>query len=200
MATRQPHLVRQCLLDAAQAEFQASGYAGASIADIVARSGRSKPTLFRHFPTKRSLFEGVVERVAQQWATAVDLSHLPTDDPVHWLREYAKRTLAWITNDDNLFVSRMAIAEGYVFPEIGERFRALVSEPMRRVLADRLQAWSQAGCITCPEPYRAAEGFIDLVVSGRMSHRLYHPEDRPSPQELEQHVDFRVALFLNGVR
>lgn len=200
MSTRRPDLVRKCLLDAAQAEFQESGYAGASISRIVERSGRSKPTLFRHFPTKRSLFEGVVERVAQQWATEVDFGGIPTDDPVRWLREYATRTLMWITNDDNIFVSRMAIAEGYVFPEIGERFRALVSQPMRKVLADRLRAWTKAGVVKCPEPYLASDGFIDLLVAGRMSHRLYYPEDRPSANDIRQHVNYRVALFLDGVR
>src|SRR5689334_20651314 len=116
--TRNPDIVRASILDAAQAEFMAEGYAGASTNRIVERFGRSKPTLFRHYPTKRALFEGVVARIASRWAEQVDWREIPADVPEVWLRSFAARALRWILSDDNIFVSRMAVSSGHEFPEV----------------------------------------------------------------------------------
>jgi AcrR family transcriptional regulator len=199
IATRKPQLVRADLLDAAQAEFREAGFAGASISRIVERSGRSKPTLFRHFATKRALFEGVVERVAATWSDQVDWQTITADSPQPWLTEFAARTLAWITSDDNLFVGRMAIAEGYAFPEVGARYRALAIEPMHRVLAERLCAWIAEGRLRCADPVASSELFFDLVIAGRVARLLYNPADRPDAADDGAHVARAVGLFLHGI-
>ncbi|MBF6544899.1 TetR/AcrR family transcriptional regulator [Nocardia brasiliensis] len=46
---------RQAILDAAFALFEASGFDGASVAEIAAAAEVSKPTLFAYFPTKEDL-------------------------------------------------------------------------------------------------------------------------------------------------
>src|SRR5262245_18385995 len=145
--SRNPDTVRTSILDAAQAEFLPGGYAGASTNRIVERFGRSKPTLFRYFPTKRALFEGVVARIAARWAEQVDWREIPTGVPELWLRTFATRALLWIMSDDNIFVSRMAISSGHEFPEIAATYRSLAVDPIQRVIADRLRAWTKAGLL-----------------------------------------------------
>lgn len=51
---------RSRLLDAAAAEFSASGYAGASIAAIARRAAVSKSTVFHHFESKEDLYLAVI--------------------------------------------------------------------------------------------------------------------------------------------
>src|SRR5215471_6375143 len=140
--SRNPDIVRGSILDAAEAEFMAEGYAGASTNRIVERFGRSKPTLFRHFPTKRALFEGVVARIAARWSEQVDWREIPTEVPEAWLRLFATRALQWILSDDNMFVSRMAVTSGHEFPEVAATYRSLAVDPIQRVIADRLRAWT----------------------------------------------------------
>lgn len=52
---------RSAILDAAAAEFAASGYAAATTASIHRRAGVSSGTLFHYFPTKLDLLVGVLE-------------------------------------------------------------------------------------------------------------------------------------------
>ena len=196
--SRNPEIVKASILDAAQAEFMAEGYDGASTNRIVERFGRSKPTVFRHFPTKRALFEGVVARIAERWAEQVDWRGIPTDVPEDWLRSFATRALQWVMSDDTIFVSRMAVASGHEFPEVVDTFRSLAVEPIQRVIADRLRAWTKAGLLQCNDPRRDAEGFLDVTISGLVSRRLYGVPDL-SESDLRRHMEHRVTIFLKGM-
>src|SRR5579875_1481603 len=83
--SRKPEVVRGRILDAALQEFMAAGFTGASTNRILATFGGSKPTMFRHFPTKRALFEGVVARIAAGWRGRVRQETLDETDPRGWL-------------------------------------------------------------------------------------------------------------------
>lgn len=50
------------LLDAAEEEFAASGFASAKLADIAERAGIRRPSLLYHFPTKEALYAATVQR------------------------------------------------------------------------------------------------------------------------------------------
>ncbi|MFV8752951.1 TetR/AcrR family transcriptional regulator [Nannocystaceae bacterium ST9] len=54
------------LLDAAEQEFAALGFALARLADIAERAGIRRPSLLYHFPSKDLLYRAVVERVFDQ--------------------------------------------------------------------------------------------------------------------------------------
>jgi AcrR family transcriptional regulator len=50
------------LLDAAEEEFAASGFASAKLADIAGRAGIRRPSLLYHFETKEALYAATVQR------------------------------------------------------------------------------------------------------------------------------------------
>jgi AcrR family transcriptional regulator len=197
---RDPEVVRGRILDAAQAEFMAAGYAGASTNRMLELFGGSKPTMFRHFPTKRALFEGVIRRVASGWAEQIDWRPIPRDDPGVWLRDYAKLVLRWILLEENIFVGRVAVAEGAAFPELAGIYRELAVEPIEAVLSGQLRQWTVEGKLRCDDPQRDARSFLDLTVSGVVSRRLYHVVELLGEAELNDHVVQSVGLFLEGRR
>jgi AcrR family transcriptional regulator len=59
------------VLDAAESEFAAVGYAPARLADIGARAGIRRPSLLYHFPSKELLYRAVVERAFDRLGAAL---------------------------------------------------------------------------------------------------------------------------------
>ena len=59
------------VLDAAQREFAAVGYASARLADIGSRAGIRRPSLLYHFPSKELLYRAVVERAFDRLGEAL---------------------------------------------------------------------------------------------------------------------------------
>lgn len=65
---------RNLILDAAAEAFDARGFAGASLSDILARAGVTKGALYFHFASKEELAKALVD---EQWRT-----ELPSPDDV----------------------------------------------------------------------------------------------------------------------
>lgn len=177
----------------------AAGYEAASTNQIVARFGGSKATLFRYYPTKERLLEGVLLRIADRWARAVDLRDVAADDPEAWLAECGRRALAWILGPEPLFVGRLAIAEGHKFPRLGRVFGQRAIDPLQRELAARLAEWHRKGRLHSASPRRDAEHFLDLAVSGEVSRALYGRPPRTA-RARNRHLRECVGLFLRGLR
>lgn len=59
------------LLDAAELEFAALGFALARLADIAERAGIRRPSLLYHFPSKELLYRAVVQRVFDSLGAAL---------------------------------------------------------------------------------------------------------------------------------
>ncbi|MBF9151207.1 TetR/AcrR family transcriptional regulator [Novosphingobium jiangmenense] len=197
--SRNPEVVRARILDAAQAEFMAEGFAGASTNRILERFGGSKPTMFRHFETKRALFEAVVARIAERWRDAVDMADVSDADPRAWLERFAERALRWILTDESIFVGRMAIAEGHLFPEVGETYRQHAVTPLNDLLGAQLAAWTARGLLACADPERDALAFFDLTLAGMVSRKLYRVEASFDEVTLADHACTCVRIFLHGL-
>lgn len=195
--SRNPDTVRRRILDAAQAEFMAHGYEAASTNRITERFTGSKATLFRHFASKEAMLVGVVQRIAGQWQVAMDWPTIPDESPRKWLEAVGIRTLEWILGDEPIFVARLAIAEGHKFPALEQTFEETAARPILARIARQLRRWTRAGLLDCRHPSGDAERWMDLVVAGAVSRRLYRVRN-PSRARLAAHVRDAVDLFLDG--
>jgi TetR/AcrR family transcriptional regulator, mexJK operon transcriptional repressor len=189
--------VKLRILTAAQAEFMAHGYEGASTNRITARFGGSKATVFRHYPTKEALLGAVVKAIAGQWEQALRADDLPSTTPTAWLEAVGLRTLAWILGEEPLFIGRLAIAEGHKFPSLQHIFAETAGLPLRAFIARQLRRWTDEGVLQCADPKADADSYLDLVVTGLVSRRLYG-EPLPSVARRKTHVQRNVRLFLRG--
>ncbi len=196
--SRDPEQVKARILDAAQAEFMAAGYAGANTNRMLEMFGGSKPTMFRHFPTKRALFGAVVARIAARWSSQTDWQHIDSTDPAVWLHIFGARILSWILTDESIFVGRMAISEGWAFPEVASMYRTLAVDPIEALLADRFAGWQATSVLMSTDPRRDAVCFLDLAISGAVSRKLYRVQEAWRPEDIDRHIAYATNLFLQG--
>ncbi|MDG2111985.1 MAG: TetR/AcrR family transcriptional regulator [Actinomycetota bacterium] len=65
---------REQLLDVAMTVFSEHGYHGASMNDVAAQAGVTKPVLYQHFPSKRELYLELIDGVSSQLAEGVTVA------------------------------------------------------------------------------------------------------------------------------
>jgi AcrR family transcriptional regulator len=94
VTNEQKEVHRTRLLEAAAAEFAASGVDGANVNRISLAAGLAKGTIYNYFPSKRQLFLAVVEEAsARAAAGAPDAPTAPRlqailESDVDWVREH----------------------------------------------------------------------------------------------------------------
>jgi AcrR family transcriptional regulator len=185
------------ILDAAQAEFAVRGYVAASTNRIRLGFGGSKATLFRYYPTKLQLLEAVIQRIATDWRRSIDWREVPDAVPATWLTVVGERMLAWFLGDGPLFVGRLAIAEGRNLPQLKEIFHRAAGRPLRAALVRQFREWERRELLERVDPQRDAVHFLDLVIAGAVSRRLYGG-GAMSNADIKHHVARCVELFIHG--
>lgn len=63
---------RQKILDKSLELFSARGYDSVSVGDIAKAVGIKAPSLYNHFPSKRAIFDAIVESTAAQYEADTD--------------------------------------------------------------------------------------------------------------------------------
>ncbi len=104
---------RDAILAVATELFREVGYERASMAEIAARVGGSKATLYNYFKSKDDLFAAsMLDAIEDSAQTIMDMLD-PSDDAVAAvLSRFGEAFLTLITREDTLAITRTAISEG----------------------------------------------------------------------------------------
>lgn len=158
---------RKAILEAAKGVFLERGYVAASMAEVSARLGGSKQTLYSYFASKEDLFVAVMlEKGANQVEPLFDVFQT-TDDLAKAVRAFALAFVGFVATDEIVAFRRIIYAEGGK-SELGKLFyengpkrtwtrmaqvfaQAMADGRMRRVdpmtAVNQLQALCEAGPI-----------------------------------------------------
>jgi TetR/AcrR family transcriptional regulator len=138
------------ILDAALEVFSTYGYRGATVDQIAARAGMTKPNLLYYFRRKPDIYLAVLNRTHEMWLQP--LEQLDADgDPATEITAYIDRKLEM--SRDNPEASRlfaMEIIQGapILGPVLTGRLKRLVDEK-----AAVIAGWVAAGRIAPVDPY-----------------------------------------------
>jgi AcrR family transcriptional regulator len=196
--SRDPRIVTERILDAAEAEFETQGFTGASTNRIAETFGGSKTTLFRYYPTKAELFVAVMSRISERLLARLNWNTVDHADPIAWLTVFARLSLQASLSSDALFVGRMVIAHGHEFPVIRETFASVALNPVLNGLAEFLRESTERGLLNCADCERDAVRFFDLVVAGWTTRALFGIGQKPSEAFLELEAAKVATLFVHG--
>lgn len=126
--TRLTDRKRAAILDAAVAEFRATGYEATTMDRIAARAGVSKRTVYNHFPSKDTLFLRILEEMFARGVGGPDLAYR-ADRPLRdQLMELVEQKLRVLDDPNFVDLARVAIAAGLHSPDLARQMMARLGD------------------------------------------------------------------------
>ena len=133
---------RAAILRAARPIMLRDGLGGTTLDRVAAEGGVAKMTLYRHFPSKEALFEGLVTATCESMRE--DLESAPTadtDKPIAMrLADELRAFISALIEPDGLALYRLIVADGWRFPELSRVFERSGMRVIRRRIAELLEA------------------------------------------------------------
>lgn len=121
---------REAILGAGLDLFLGQGFDGTRMADVAARAGIAKGTLYLHFADKAALFEGVLrEVIAGPLAGLTEDAPAPGERVRDFLARMAGPVLRDMEGTRRAAVLRLVITEGGRFPVLAETYHRVVIAP-----------------------------------------------------------------------
>ncbi|MBM7365335.1 TetR/AcrR family transcriptional regulator [Gordonia hydrophobica] len=168
------------VVDAAARVFERKGYVDATIADIAAEAGVSKPTVYQYAPNKRWLLETIVEQVIYPLRASID-EIVESDDP---LREKLLRYLAVQVDSTVRYRGYYAVLiadQHQLSPEALADYKSWAHD-VNRITADLLESCADAGVVRADvDPTTMANLIIGMMMSVS---RWYDEDGKFGPDEI----------------
>jgi TetR/AcrR family transcriptional regulator len=141
---------RQIILDAALQVFSENGFRGATLDQIAAEAGLSKPNLLYYFDSKDAMHEALLARLLDTWLDPLRAMN-PQGDPKAEIIAYMRRKLELARDyprESRLFANEILQGAPRLAPFIQSDLRMLVDDKARVIAA-----WAQAGRIAAVDPH-----------------------------------------------
>jgi AcrR family transcriptional regulator len=188
---------RREIVAVAREVLREKGYANASMAEISARLGGSKGTLYSYFTSKEELFVAVMLEMAESNALPMlaELEQAPDMKAV--LPKFMHKLITVFCSDEIIDFRRMLIAEagrsqlGKVLYERGPRL-------YMQKFADLFEAQMRAGHFRDVDPWQAATHMQSLCSGAPAQLLLEGVIDRLSDEEIAAAAQAAADVFLRA--
>ncbi len=140
---------RDAILEAALEVFSQAGFRGATLDEVAAKAGLSKPNLLYYFPSKEAVHNALLTRLLDSWLNPLRAMN-PLGDPLAEIKSYAHRKLELareFPRESRLFANEML--------QGAPRMRGVIESDLRALVAEKaavMQAWMEAGKIAPVDP------------------------------------------------
>ena len=165
------------LLGALEA-FTVQGYAAASMSQIAATAGVSKPTLYSYFKDKEGLFTALIEQIlarARHPLDSLTIGHDPHAFPEDVFRQIARTVVTeFASNQRLLLLMRLIIGESGRFPELAKTFVREIEKPMFDQISAYLKFHPN---VQVKDPMVTARIFVGALVHYLLIQYVLHGEE-----------------------
>ena len=198
---------RQRILDEALALFSARGYDSVSVGEIAKAVGIKAPSLYNHFPSKRAIFDAIVEATAAQYEADTDridihVQNVTQDIPAFTeitadaLFEKVRQIFEYSLHNERISrFRRMMTIEQFRSPELAALYSRRYVERVLDYHAGIFRALIAAGEIQAEDPDTLAMLYVAPVLT------LIGVCDRQPERETEclARLEAHVRLFFRLV-
>jgi AcrR family transcriptional regulator len=191
---------RALVLEAANQQFQESGYASASMSAIAQAAGISTKTLYRLFPAKDDLFFSITSDRISRFLLSLDESTLATMDMQEGLERLLTAYGMLTLSDDTIAIARLVIAECDRFPEIATTFYETAVMGTSRVIENWLARQRDKGLLKLEDAHAAAGMLRGMMVMEPQRTAMLRQGRAPTIKEIGERAKMCARLFLDGCR
>lgn len=191
---------RALILSAARHAFAATGFAGTGMDSVARAAGVSTKTLYRLFPNKQELFEGMVTERIENFISVVKLRACDGGDVEAALADALLVCGELILDGEVIALQRVIIGESDKFPDIAETFFKKAIMRTQGALADWLRVQVKRGTIGLDDVDAAAGMLLGMLALQPQRAVMFGHRTPPDNNELKQRARDCAALFLRGCR
>lgn len=186
---------RSAIVASAWEVFRENGFERTTMAEISARVGGSKATIYSYFPSKDDLFSAAVEHGLRE-ASQEPFRQLALPGPFpERLLCFARAYMASRLLPDMIAVDRILVAEAGrsdVFASVRDK-----SFHKRRLIADQLELAMASGELRDDDPIRAAIHLLALIEADVIDRHL-HGDGTVTDQLVEEQIHQGIDCFLRA--
>lgn len=191
---------RQQIVDVAAQTFRELGFEGASMAEICARVGGSKATLYNYFASKDEL---LFEVMAQSCEAGFEAAHraidVTTDDIGEALQEFGERFLGALYSPQMQANRHLAIASSGK-TELGRLVYERGVRQSQALVAELLSAAMQQGKLRAADPNVATRQLYALLEAELIDRFLFQLLGKVAPDEIRAVTARAIAVFMAAYR
>lgn len=189
---------RAVMLAAATSVFLKRGFEGATLDEVISRSGGSRATLYEKFGGKEGLFAAIIDDLCR--TLVAPLAAGPDGDPAPKavLTAFARRFLDRLLEPESIGLYRLVISEVHRFPALGGQVFAAGPTAAAETLAKYLRAETARGRLRVRQPEVAARLFLEMIKGDLHTRALFGVGPVPSAAEINACVNEAVRIFLDG--
>lgn len=184
------------ILDAALTVFSQKGFVSASMDDIAAEAGLSKPTLYQYFPSKDELFTAMMTEERDHMLESFEY---PTaSGMVAELYAFSWHYADVVLRPDMLNLARLIIGEAQRLPDVGRAYQASGPDRVLAGMIAYLERQRAAGRLVFDDAELAAEDLWGLILSAPRNKALHIPDAVPDRATIERYIRNGLRVFLRA--
>ncbi len=183
------------IVEAASAIFLERGFEMTSTAEIAKRARVSKRELYAHFADKGALLAAVIVQLQDDVQSQVNISWSSSEDTREVLTRAGCSILEFVSSQRFGKLFRIVAAESFRDPVSAEKFYLLGPGSGRKNTAAFIEREMIAGSLRKADALRAADDFLDLIISARYLTGVVLGQEDEAPRT-RTHVEHAVDVFL----
>lgn len=185
------------ILDAAAELFTSNGYAKTSLEQLAAAADVSRQTIYSHFADKADVLREAVKYRCEQRLLSVE--HVDYSiAPQQFLREFAHRFIALLSDEGALKMYRLCVHEGVRYPELGEAFFEAGPGMVGQVLSTYLEVANDRGELCVQQPEIAAMQFLFAVRGYPVDRLLLNAPEQAYAFDDQDYIEYCCQSFLKA--
>ena len=186
---------RAAILRAARPIILRDGLGGTTLDRVAAEGGIAKMTLYRHFPSKEALFEGLVAAMCEYMREGIENVPSPALDKAaaDRLAEELHAFIAALLEPDALALYRVIVADGWRFPDLARVF----DQSGMRVIRRRIAAILEAGGVPSNHSRLVAAEVVAVALGDAYQRAILGIVEEGDGQAFAQQIEAAVEYGFN---